>query len=97
MLNRGFAIVKLTSGNKLLLIGRPDITWLVIDQNGELLGDFDPKTHGSGTEYLGDTSLAKLSSQGVSISGALGVAIMEKLDLADKTPYLESRAGKKVP
>jgi len=97
MMHRGITILSLTNGNKLLLVGRPDICWLVLDKNGDLLGDFDPKVHGSATQYLGHTSLAKLSSEGVAVSGSLGMAVMEKMALADVTPYLESRAGKKVP
>lgn len=97
MLHRGFGSVKLDNGNKLLLIGRPAETWLVIDSDGELLGDFDPKIHGAGREYLGNTSLAKLSDAGMIISGSLGVAVMEKMALDDATVYLPSRAGKRVP
>lgn len=96
-MHRGITILSLMNGNKLLLVGRPDICWLVIDANGDLLGDFDPKIYGAAKEYLGHTSMAKLSAEGVAISGSLGMAIMEKMALADATPYLESRAGKRVP
>ena len=96
MLHRGITILSLANENRLLLVGRPDVCWLVIDKNGDLVGDFDPKIHGFAKEYLGYTSIAKLSNEGVAMSGALGMAIMEKMVLADETPYLESRAGKRV-
>lgn len=90
-------MLSLANDKKLLLVGRPDVCWLVIDANGELLGDFDPKIYGAAKEYLGHTSMAKLGAEGVSISGSLGMAIMEKMVLADTIPYLESRSGKRVP
>jgi hypothetical protein len=96
MIDRGIGMVKLSNGNKLLLVGRPDTCWLVVDCNFELVGEFNPKTHGAGNEYLGSTSLAKLAADGISVSGVLGLAIMEKMVIADNTVYLESRAGKRV-
>jgi hypothetical protein len=96
MLHKGIALVGLDSGNKLLLVGRPQECWVVVTSNFEYIGDFDPKKHGAGKDYLGHTSLAKLSDLGISISGVLGAAIIQKLELAEVTPYLESRAGKYV-
>jgi len=96
MIDRGIGMVKLSNGNKLLLVGRPDTCWLVVDYNFELVGEFNPKIHGAGSEYLGTTSLAKLSNDGISVSGVLGLAIMEKMVIADNTVYLKSRAGKRV-
>jgi hypothetical protein len=96
MLHRGITVIRLSSGNKLLLCGRPDVCWLVVDAEYNLIGEFQ-KAHGHAVEIMQPTSLAKLSGNGISVSGVLGMAIIDKLELADVTPYLESRAGKYVP